>query len=80
VPIWDYFYRDDHIQPVLQLKASRVARSADEFAEHINGYLQQPSLDREGRRKLFELQVGVPLGRSGVVITETLQRIASMSN
>ncbi len=80
MPIWDYFYRDDHIQPVLQLKASRVARSVDEFAEHINGYLQEPSLDREGRRKLFELQVGVPLGRSGSVITETLQRIASMAN
>lgn len=75
-PLWEFFYRFEHYRPVVELGAARFARSPDELADHVNAYLEDPSLDREGRRKLVELEVGVPLGQSSRRIVETLQRIA----
>jgi hypothetical protein len=53
-----------------------VARSPEELAEHVNAYLEDPSLDREGRRKLVELEVGVPVGQASERVVEALERIA----
>jgi hypothetical protein len=55
-----------------------VARSPEELAAHVNAYLADPSLDREGRRKLVELEVGVPVGRSSEAVLEALARIAGV--
>ena len=76
MPVWEYYYKYEHFQPVLKFGASRVARSAGELAEFVNAYIQEPSLDREGRRRLVDLQVGVRLGDSGRVIAATLESIA----
>ena len=57
-PLWEFFYRFEHYRPVVELGAARFARSPDELADHVNAYLEDPSLDREGRRKLVELEVG----------------------
>jgi hypothetical protein len=76
VPLWDYFYKFDHYQPVIELGAARFARSPDELAEHVNAYLENPSLDREARRKLVELEVGVPIGSSSERIVQVLAGIA----
>ncbi|MFN7923944.1 MAG: hypothetical protein U0Q16_27835 [Bryobacteraceae bacterium] len=73
---WDYYYCFEHLQPVLEAKASRVARTKDQFAEHIAAYLKDPSLDREGRRKLADLEVGAPLEKSTELIVEALRRVA----
>ena len=75
MPVWDYYYHFEHYRPVVELGAARFARSPAQLAEHINAYLQDPSLDREGRRKLAELQVGVPIGQSCRRIVEVLRRI-----
>lgn len=75
-PVWEFFYRFEHYRPVVELGAARFARSPQEFAEHINAYLADPALDREARRQLVNLELGVPIGQSSQRTIEVLQKIA----
>ncbi|MGC8731862.1 MAG: hypothetical protein ACP5RC_06345, partial [Halothiobacillaceae bacterium] len=75
-PLWEFYYQFEHYRPVVELGAARFARSPAELATHINAYLTDPALDREGRRRLVELEVGVPIGESGKRIVEILEAIA----
>jgi hypothetical protein len=75
-PVWDYYYQFEHYRPVVELGAARFARSPEQLAEHVNAYLADPSLDREGRRKLAEMQVGVPVGESCRRVVDVLRGIA----
>lgn len=75
MPVWDYYYNYEHLRPIVELGASRIARSRKQLADHVNAYLENPALDRQGRRRLAELQVGVPPGESSRRIAETLDRI-----
>ncbi len=74
-PLWDFYYRFEHYQPVVEIGAARFARSRDELVAHVNAYLDDPSLDREARRQLVNLEVGVPIGQSSRKIVEVLKRI-----
>ena len=76
MPVYDYYYKYEHFQPVVALGASRIARKASELPTHINAYLADPSLDREGRRRLVQLHVDVPPGQSAKHTIEALERIA----
>ncbi|GIU73207.1 MAG: hypothetical protein KatS3mg004_0294 [Bryobacteraceae bacterium] len=76
--VWDEYYQFDHYRPVVELGAARVARSPEELAAHVNAYLRDPSLDREGRRRLVELEVGVPVGQASARVVEALGRIAGV--
>jgi hypothetical protein len=64
MPVYDFYYGYEHLRPVLEFGATRIARSVDEFAAHVNAYFRDPGLDREGRRKLIDLQIDQPLGRA----------------
>lgn len=75
LPLWNLFYSWEHYEPVVKFGAARFAHSPEQLALHINHYLEHPSADREGRRKLCDLQVGVPLGQSSRTIVEVLERI-----
>jgi hypothetical protein len=75
-PLWDYYYQFEHYRPVVELGAARFARSAAELATHVNAYLAHPALDREGRRKLVELEVSLPLGAAGRRVLAALAAIA----
>ncbi len=75
-PLWDYYYQFEHYRPVVELGAARFARSPEELADHVNAYLKDPSLDRDNRRRLVELEVSLPLGRSGQRIVQVLEAIA----
>jgi hypothetical protein len=77
MPVYDYYYSYDHFQPVLKFGASRVARSADQLAEFVNAYLENPAIDREGRAQLVAQQVDLPLGRSARRTAEYLTRLSS---
>lgn len=74
-PIWDYYYQFDHYQPVVKLQAARFPRSAAEMAEDINNYLDNPALDREGRRGLIELEIGRPIGLASKACVDGLREI-----
>ncbi|MFL5733351.1 MAG: hypothetical protein ACJ78Q_09125 [Chloroflexia bacterium] len=76
VPLWDFVRLFDHYRPVIEFGTSRFARSEDEYAEHVNTYLENPALDREGRRKFVDLEVSGPLGQASSRIVETLEQIA----
>lgn len=78
MPIYEFHYLMDHYRPVVELGAARVARSPEELAAHVNAYLRDPSLDREGRRRLVELEVGVPVGQASARVVEALGRIAGV--
>jgi hypothetical protein len=75
LPLWDYYYRFDHYRPVVELGAARFARSASDLADHVNAFLDDPQLDTESRRRLVELEVGVPLAEATSRIVRVLESI-----
>jgi hypothetical protein len=75
VPLWEFHFRFEHYLPVVELGAARFAKSRAELVAHINAYLDNPALDREGRRKFVELEVGEPAGESSRRIIQTLEQI-----
>jgi hypothetical protein len=77
MPVYDYYYCYEHFQPVLEFGATRIARSPEQLAEHVNAYLENPALDREGRRRLVDLQIDVPLGESSRRIVSVLESLAT---
>jgi hypothetical protein len=76
MPVYDYYYHYEHFLPVVAFGASRIARAAEALPEHINAYLENPALDREGRRRLVDLHVDVRPGESSRWTVEALERIA----
>lgn len=79
MPLWDFFYKFEHYRPVVEAGAARFARSPAELAQSINDYLANPALDRQGRKRLADLEIGQPIGKSSRCILETLQKIARRS-
>ncbi len=78
VHLFELYYQYEHYRPVIELGAARIARSAAQLAEHVNAYLADPRLDQEGRRRLLELELDLPLGRASTRAVEALERIASL--
>ena len=76
MPMWDYYQQWEHYRPVIEFGAARFARSRDELAEQVSAYLAQPELDRDGRRRFVELEVGVPVGKASQQILDVLESIA----
>jgi hypothetical protein len=70
------YYSFDHYRPVVELGAVRVARSKHELVANINSYLENPDLDAPGRKRLLEMQVGLPLEGTSERILQSLMRIA----
>lgn len=75
MPCYDYCMQYDHYRPVAELGSSRFARTADQLADHVNLYLGDPAADREGRRRLIELEVSGPIGSSTERILQVLSRV-----
>lgn len=76
VPLLDFYYKFEHYAPVVDFGAARLARTPEELAEHINTYLQQSSLDRAGRQKFVDLELGAPVGQASQNIIQVLEEIA----
>lgn len=79
MPCYDYCMQYDHYRPVAELQSSRFARTEDQLAEYVNLYLANPAIDREGRRRLVELEVSGPIGSSTERITNVLSSVGRMS-
>jgi hypothetical protein len=76
MPVWDYYYNYEHLRPIVELGATRIARTRDQLADHVNSYLDNPALEREGRRRLVEMQVDVPPGESSRSIVGVFRHLA----
>jgi CDP-glycerol glycerophosphotransferase (TagB/SpsB family) len=68
----DYF----HIAKLLAFGGIRVARSFDDLKNHINTYLCEPSLEREGRLLSVAQECGPQDGRAAERVASTLLRLA----
>ena len=79
MPAFDFCMQFDHYRPVAELGASRFARTASQLADFVNLYLSHPETDREGRRRLADLEVSGPLGNSTNRIVAALSDIARTS-
>ena len=61
-----------HNQRVVDSGGTSVAHSADELIERINRYLEDASLDAEGRQRMVAGECGVNLGRAGRAVGQTI--------
>jgi CDP-glycerol glycerophosphotransferase (TagB/SpsB family) len=61
-----------HMTKLLALGGVRVARTFDELAEHINVYLRDPALDREGRKRSSAQECGPQDGQAAARVVSTL--------
>jgi acid phosphatase class B len=77
MPVYDYYYNYEHFRPVVEFHASRIARTAERLPEHVNAYLADPALDREGRRRLVDMHVDVQPGQSCKATVAALERISA---
>ncbi len=59
-----YVYGYDHYRTVLEAGAVRMANDMEELVGHVGAYLADPSRDRDGRRRLLQLQCGDVDGRA----------------
>ena len=71
------YYRFTHYRPVVELGAVRVAATPAELATHVSTYLREPGLDRDGRRAIVDLELGVPIGESSAAVVAALESISS---
>jgi hypothetical protein len=78
LPLWEHFYEFEHYRPVVELGAARFARSPEELATHVNDYLVRPDLDREGRRRLVDIELGNHRGPSAPRVVAALEEIAGL--
>lgn len=79
-PLWEYYYQFEHYRPVVETGAALFSRSIDEFADHVNTYLANPTLHEENRRRLLDIELGVPIGRASRTMIDSLLAIANLAS
>lgn len=67
------YHDEDHMRKLIATGGVRVARSAEELVAALKAYLDDPSLDREGRRRIVEEQLYRLDGRSAERAAEELK-------
>ncbi len=78
-PAWGLsIYKTTHYRPVVETGAARVAASQAELVDQLNAYLTDPSLHREGRRRLVEYICGTVDGRAGERIADALADLSAV--
>lgn len=66
------FYQMEHYRNALNSGGIRMVQNKAELADWIRRYLADPSLDREGRRRLIREQCGALDGKAGERIATTI--------
>ena len=66
------YYQFTHYVNITRHGAARVAATPDEMLAHIGRYLDNPSLDAEGRRRVVAEQCQFTDGRSGERVGEAV--------
>ena len=61
----EYYTHYDHYRTVVESGAVRLARSPEELLAQVAAYLRDPTLERDGRRRLVDLWCGPFDGGSG---------------
>jgi len=66
----------EHYRPVIDLNSVRVAHNSLEMAEHINLYLRHPELEREGRKRLVDLEINGSIGQANTQLVQVLREVS----
>jgi CDP-glycerol glycerophosphotransferase (TagB/SpsB family) len=69
-----------HMTKLLSLGGVRLVRSFGELQNQINAYLEDPGLDREGRRLTVSQECGPADGRAAERVADTLLKLARRSS
>ncbi len=67
-----FYYQTDHYKKALLTGGIRLVKSRDELIQWLRRYLQDPSLDREGRERLVKEQCGLVDGKAGERIARAI--------
>jgi hypothetical protein len=59
------YHDEDHMKKLIQTGGVKVANTKEDLVANINAYLENPSLDAEGRKRIVETQIVFTDGRSG---------------
>ncbi|MCL4793564.1 MAG: hypothetical protein KJZ84_03330 [Bryobacteraceae bacterium] len=73
---WPKFYSYEHFKPVVDLRATLIADSAESLVDCVNAALADPGVCRDGRRQLLALQMDNPPGGASARQAEALIGIA----
>lgn len=65
------YYEYDNFVPVIKSGGVVLSKTTDDFIKHVNEYLENPSKDKEGRKRLSEIEAKYLDGKS----TERLHKI-----
>ena len=69
------YYRYEHYDRVITTGGMKVARSFDDLVRYTNEYLEHPTIDREGRRKIVEENAYRIDGKAGERVAEEVVRM-----
>ena len=70
------FYKRSDVKQMMSYGASSFARSAEECLGMINAYLDDPTLDTEGRRRAREEDCGVVDSSAGHRMADAIKKMA----
>ena len=73
-------YERSDVKQMMGYGASRLARDPDECIRLVNRYLEDPTIDAEGRKRVREQDCGQLDGQAGMRIAEALSRAARLKN
>ncbi|MBI3951341.1 MAG: hypothetical protein HY314_12900 [Acidobacteria bacterium] len=74
------FYRRSDVKQMIAYGASRLAYTPEECIRLINRYLEDPTLDAEGRKRAREQECGPLDGQAGLRIADSIVRLAERRN
>lgn len=59
------YYEFDHYKPLVDTGGVRVVYDIEQFGKHFKEYYENPSFDREKRKKIVEIECGTVDGKAG---------------
>lgn len=72
------YHDEDHMKKMIACGGVRVAKTQEELVASVNQYLENPSTDDAGRKKMFRQQIYFDDGKSGErVANAVLEKITS---
>ena len=73
-------HHQKHYRHILERKGIRIAHDEKELIKHINNYLEDPSLDREGRKKIAEELTFKLDGKASERIAELIIKLSNFES
>lgn len=73
------YTQSNHYQSLVQTGGVEVVKSEQECIEAIKKYLANPSLHKEGRKKIIDTVTGVPDGKAGIRLSNHILELTTQA-